>query len=275
MAGSFAISTPRSTRPSPITVALAGVVILFIVAPLIVVIGGSFTATSYVAFPPQGLTLHWYAALLQDGDFRQSFLDSLALAGATVAVATPLGTAAALALYRDVRRGRALLQTFLQAPLILPTIITAIALLQFLQRAEMSNVFLSLVIGHVLITTPYILRTVSAGLGGLDPAVTEAAEGLGAGDWRILCRVLLPSAAPGIMAGAIFAFIMSFDETTVSLFLSGPDMMPLPVRIYNYIEFSIDPMVAAVSALLIGFAYALVVLLERVVGLNILFGEAR
>lgn len=273
MRGCFAISAAASLRPSVATVILAGAAVVFILAPLVVVIGGSFTATPYVAFPPVGLTTRWFAALFADADFARSFRDSLVLAATTVAIATPLGTAAALALHRDVRRGRAVLRALLQAPLILPTIVTAIALLQFLQRAGVADVFLSLVIGHVLLTTPYIVRMVGGVLGGIDPAIIEAAEGLGAGEARILRRVLLPNAMPGVLAGAIFVFIMSFDETTVSLFLSGPDMMPLPVRIYNYIEFSIDPMVAAVSTVLIGLAYGAVLLLEHVAGLDALFGE--
>ena len=273
MGGCSAIR-PSPTSPSRFTTTLAGLTVLFILAPLVVVIGGSFTATSYVAFPPQGLTLRWFTALLHDRDFGQSFLDSLLLAVTAVVIATPLGTAAAIALHRDVRRGRAVLRGVLQAPLILPTIVMAIALLQFLQRAGISNVFTGLVIGHVLFTTPYVLRTVGASLSGLDPMLIEAAEGLGAGNWRILRHVLMPNVLPGIAAGAILAFIMSFDETTISLFLSGPDMMPLPVRLFNYIEFSIDPMVAAVSSVLILLAFAAVVLMERIVGLEPLFGEA-
>ena len=128
--------------------------------------------------------------------------------------------------------------------------------------------FAGLVIGHIVITIPYVVRTVGAGLVRLDPAIEEAAESLGAGTARTLLRVTLPAIGPSILAAVIFVFITSFDQATVSIFLSGPDMMPLPVRILNYIEFAVDPMVAAVSALLIVFAFALVAVLQKVLGLD-------
>lgn len=262
----------NAAKPSALTWALALATVVFLLAPLVVVIGGSFTTTDYVAFPPHGFTLRWYAALAKQADFIASFRDSAVLAAVTALVATPLGTLAALALHRHVGRGQAALRGFLLSPLILPTIVTAVALLQFYQRTGLDNIFLGLLAGHVLVVTPYVLRSVTAGLGGLDPAMLEAAQSLGAGEARILLRVLLPNIAPALLASVIFTFIMSFDETTLSLFLSGPDFMPLPVRIYNYIEFAIDPMVAAVSAVLIVFAYLLVLLLEKLVGLDKAFG---
>ena len=266
------MSPRRSAQPSLLMQVMAGVTVLFLLAPLVVVIGGSFTTTDYVTFPPHGFTLRWYAALAAKGDFIRSFADSLLLAAACAMVATPLGTLAALALHRDAGRGREWLRSFLLAPLLLPTIVTAVALLQFYQRAGFDQIFLGLLIGHVLVTTPYVVRSVGAGLAGMDPAIVEAAQSLGAAEGRILLRVLLPGLVPALLASVIFVFIISFDETTLSLFLSGPDMMPLPVRIYNYIEFAIDPMVASVSTVLILFAYLLVILLEKLVGLDRAFG---
>lgn len=244
-------------------------VVLFILGPLVVIVGGSFTETPYVAFPPQGFTLRWYEQLVHRGDFLQSFLLSVALATLCSVAAMGLGVAAVIGLQRGLGRGGGrLYRAFLMSPLVLPTIVTGVALLQFYYLLDLDAPFTGLLIGHVLITIPYVIRTVGAGLVGLDPAIEEAANSLGAGGLRTLLRVTLPAIAPSIMAAVIFVFITSFDQATVSIFLAGPDMMPLPVRIYNYIDFAVDPMVASVSTLLILFAFGVILLLQRLLGLD-------
>ena len=164
--------------------------------------------------------------------------------------------------------GQRLFRAFLMSPLVLPTIVTGGALLQFYYLIDMDAPMTGLLIGHMLITIPYVCRTVGAGLVGLDPAIEEAAGSLGAGGLRTLLKVTLPAIAPSIMAAMIFVFITSFDQATVSIFLAGPDMMPLPVRIYAYIDFAVDPMVAAVSTLLIIFAFGVIALLQKMLGLD-------
>jgi putative spermidine/putrescine transport system permease protein len=154
------------------------------------------------------------------------------------------------------------------SPLVLPTIVTGVALLQFYYLIDMAEALPGLLIGHVLITIPYVIRTVGAGLAGLDPAIEEVSSSLGAGAMRTLLKVTIPAIAPSIMAAMIFVFITSFDEATVSIFLAAPDLMPLPVRIYSYIDFAVDPMVAAVSTLLIVFAFGIIALLQRLLGLD-------
>ena len=154
------------------------------------------------------------------------------------------------------------------SPLVLPTIVTGVALLQFYYLIDFDAPFAGLVIGHIVITVPYVVRTVGAGLSRTDPALDEAAASLGASPPRVLWRVTIPAVMPSISAAVIFVFITSFDQATVSIFLSGPDVTPLPVRILNTIDFSVDPMIAAVSTILIVFAFALVALLQRLLGLN-------
>lgn len=254
-------------------VAAAGwLVVAFLLAPLVVVIGGSVTETPFVRFPPEGVTARWYAQLAGRRDFIESFFDSLAIALACTALATFLGTLAAIALHRDDLRGRSLLRLFVMSPLVLPTVITGVALLQFYNLIALDQPFLGIVIGHVLITVPYVLRTVGAGLIGMEPQIEEAAESLGAGALRVLLKVTLPAIAPSVFVSTVFVFIVSFDQVTVSIFLAGAELMPLPIRIYSYIEFAIDPMVAAASTVLIVFAYLVVVLLERAFGLDRAFG---
>lgn len=249
--------------------AVAGwVVVGFILGPLVVIVGGSFTETPFVAFPPQGFTWRWYVQLMHRGDFLHAFGVSILLAGLCSVGALGLGGAAALGLHRSGFAGRAAFRAFVMSPLVLPTIVTGVALLQFYYLIDLDAPFGGLLIGHVLITIPYVVRTMGAGLVGLDPALEEAAGSLGAGAWRTVFTVTLPAIAPSIMAAVIFVFVTSFDQTTVSLFLAGPDAMPLPVRIYNYIDFAVDPMVASVSTLLIVFAFGVIALLQRVLGLD-------
>ncbi len=243
-------------------------VVLFILGPLVVIIGGSFTETPYVAFPAAGFTLRWYEQLLHRQDFFDSFLISLLLAIACSLCAMLAGVAAAVGLWRQGFAGKQVFRAFLMSPLVLPTIVTGIALLQFYYLIDVDAPLLELLFGHVLITIPYVIRTVGVGLAGLDPALDEAAGSLGAGTMRTLVRVTLPAISPSIVAAVIFVFITSFDQATVSIFLAGPDVVPLPVRIYNYIDFAIDPMVAAASTLLIVFAFGAVAALQGLLGLH-------
>ena len=254
--------------------AAAWLVILFILAPLVVIIGGSFTETPYVAFPPQGFTLAWYERLLHRQDFLESFINSLVIATLCSAASMALGVLAAIGLHRNDFLGRPMMRSFLMSPLVLPTIVTGVALLQFYYLIDMNAPLLGLVVGHVIITIPYVVRTVGAGLVNMNAAIEEAASSLGAGALRVLLRVTLPAIAPSVMAATIFVFITSFDQATVSIFLSAPEMMPLPIRIYNYIDFAVDPMIAAVSTLLILFAFGLIALLQKLLGLDRAFGGA-
>ena len=250
-------------------ISVAGwLVVLFILGPLVIIVGGSFTETPYVAFPPIGFTLRWYEQLMHHGDFLRSFVISLMLAALCSVGAMALGVAAVIGLHRHGVAGGRLFRAFLMSPLVLPTIVTGVALLQFYYLIDLDAPLTGLLIGHVLITVPYVVRTVGAGLVGMDPAIEEAANSLGAGELRTLLRVTLPAIAPSIMAAVIFVFITSFDQATVSIFLAGPDMMPLPVRIYSYIDFAVDPMVASVSTLLILFAFGIIALLQKLLGLN-------
>ena len=250
----------------------AALVVVFILAPLLVIVGASFTTTPYIRFPPEGFTLQWYERLLQRSDFFESFLHSIVIAAACTAIATPLGALAAIDIHRISGRPREWLYSFVMAPLVLPTVVTGVALLQFYQVAYFDWTLAGLVLGHVIITIPYVVRSVGAGLFGIDPAIEEAAASLGASGRRVVLKILLPNLSPALLVSIIFVFIVSFDQVTVSIFLSGPDVTPLPIRIFSYVEYSADPMIAAVSALLIVFAYALVWALERSFGLDRVFG---
>jgi putative spermidine/putrescine transport system permease protein len=173
------------------------------------------------------------------------------LALSSTLVATVLGTFSALSMARYRFRGREAISAFMLSPILFPTIVLGLALLVFYSRVGLSGSFTGLVIAHSVLTTPFVIRLVMASLAEFDPAVEEASRNLGAGWWRTFLQVTLPLIRPGVLAGAVFAFIISFDELVVTLFLAGPDMTTLPVRIYTYVEFSSDPTISAISTMLI------------------------
>ncbi len=226
-------------------------ILLYLLAPVIVVIATAFTTTAYPVFPPQGFTLQWFHKFLSMTEFTDAVKRSALLATSSTMVATALGTLSALALARYRFRGREAISALMLSPILFPTIVLGLALLVFYSYVGLSGSFTGLVIAHSVLTTPFVIRLVMASLSEFDPAVEEAARNLGAGWWRTFLQVTLPLIRPGVLAGAVFAFIISFDELVVTLFLAGPDMTTLPVRIYTFVEFSSEPTISAISTMLI------------------------
>jgi putative spermidine/putrescine transport system permease protein len=248
------------------------VIVAILLLPLAVVVMTSFTELGYVSFPPKGFTLRWYGEALRKQEFLDSFYLSLAVAAVTAALATALGTPVAVGLARYRFAGRDLLNAFFMSPLILPTVVIGIALLQFYNSIRIGATVASLILGHVIITTPYTIRLIAASLTGLDPSVERAARNLGASPARAFAAVTVPLILPGIMAGAIFAFITSFDNVTISVFLATPRMVTLPVRIYNLWDQPIYPWLVAICSLVIAWTVLLIAVIERVVSVRGLFG---
>ncbi|RMF85466.1 MAG: ABC transporter permease [Nitrospinota bacterium] len=242
--------------------------LLFLAAPIVIVLIVSFSDAEFVYFPPPGYTLRWYTGLIHVEGFIDSFLLSLRLALLVTGIALALGTAASLGLTRFRFPGRALLNTFLMSPLIFPPIITGIALLQFFSTLGVTQAFFMLTVGHTVITIPYVVRTVTASLQGLQVNLEEAARVLGATPWQAFRWITLPLIKPGLLAGGIFAFIISFDNFTISMWLKSAEYTPLPLRIFYYVENVMDPSVAAVSGSMILLSIILIVLTEKVVGLR-------
>lgn len=241
---------------------------LYLLAPILIVVPVSFSAAAFVVFPPRGLSLRWYVNFLTSRELTEALWLSVRLGAAVTLAATVAGTLAALALTRYRWPGREAIRTFLMAPIVLPGIVLGIALLIFLNRTPLAQSFGGLFAAHLAVALPYVVRTVAATLEGFDRIVEEAAASLGAPPLAAFRTVTLPLIKPGVIAGATFAFITSFDELVVSLFLTGPRLSTLPVQIYNYIEFASDPTIAAISVLLIVFTTAVVLLVERVVGFS-------
>jgi putative spermidine/putrescine transport system permease protein len=244
-------------------VILTGVLLL---APLVVVIGVSVSESQFIVFPPEGFTLRWYQKALGSREYVDAFWLSLRLAILVTVSATLIGGAGAVALSR--RRQGDMLETVFLSPLVIPTIIFAIGMLMLWSSLFGPTSFLSLWIAHTVVTLPYVIRTTLAVLAESDPFLEEAARTMGATRLRRLWHVVLPQCRPGLIAGGFFAFNISFDEAVLSLFLRNPGLNTLPVQIYGQLEFSPDPTVAAVSTLMILLTVTLILVIDRLLGLN-------
>jgi putative spermidine/putrescine transport system permease protein len=242
--------------------------LLFIAAPLLVTVSLSVSDTMFVSFPPKGFTLAWYGKVLADPDFQSALSFSLRLAALATAGALLLGVPAAFALIRFPVPGGAAIRSLLLSPLVFPVLVTGLALLQLFSLLRWTVVPVNLLIAHILVTSPYVVRTVSASLLLADVTLEEAARTLGANRWRTFRRVTLPQIAPGVVAGALFAFMVSFDNYPVSMWLADAQNDPIPMLIYRKATGVFDPSVAAISTLLIGLAVAVVLIMERLVGLK-------
>jgi putative spermidine/putrescine transport system permease protein len=254
-------------------VVVIGVLCAFILAPTIVIALSSFGASEILEFPPKNFTVRWYLFAVSKPEFRAAAWNSLWLAAATVLIAAPIAVAAALAIVRSSFPGKDAIQTFLLAPLVVPSVVIGLSILLTSAQLSMPIVESRLIAAHVLITLPYLIRTVTASLMRLDPLAEEAARTLGANSIRTFYLVTMPALWPGIVAGMIFAFIISFDNVSISLFLASAKTNTLPLTLMSYIEYNLDPSVAAVSTLLIAMALCAAVVLERSAGLRRVLGS--
>jgi putative spermidine/putrescine transport system permease protein len=227
--------------------ALAGVALALLLGPALVTILAAFNAGNYLQFPPDGLSTRWITEFLRSDLFRKSFVFSFQLGAQVALISTILGTAAAVAMHRVRFRGREALRALFLAPLILPGMVLGLALLSFfvVTRSGLQQSYLGLLIGHVIVTFPFVFAAVTASLARFDISLEEAARSLGAGPLRAFLDVALRVISQGILAGATFAFSASFGQFDVSLFLSATGSLPLPVALYNAIRFRTDPTIAA------------------------------
>lgn len=252
----------------------AWAVILFTLAPLIVIVLGSFTSDEYLSLP-YAPSLRWYADILNKPRFLDGFIKSLQLGIVAALLATAFGTTAAIVIARRSLPGGNTLGLVLMLPIVVPSVIIAIALTQFFSQLRISTPYITLFVGHTIITLPYVVRTVVASLNVMPRGLELAAANLGAGPWRVIWHVVLPNILPGVLGGAIFAFVVSFDTVTLSIFLLNASFVPLPVRLYEFAQTGVSPVLAAISTLLMLFTVLAVYVAERIAGLNVLFGLRR
>ena len=247
------------------------VVYVLLLAPLVVVITVSFGSTPTFDFPPQGLSLRWYRAFFASEMFVRSFFRVSQVVGLlTALVATVVGTLSAIGLVRLHFRGRDAIETFFLSPLLVPHILLGAAVYLYLARLAWPTSSMTLLVGHIVIATPYVIRCVTAGLVGMDPRLEEAAMSLGASRPQAFIKVTLPLLRSSLVTGAVFAFIISFSDINLALFLAGANAPSLPVQIFSQIQFEADPSIAAASALQIVIVGGLILLVQRVFRLRLM-----
>ena len=246
--------------------------VVLLLAPIALVIFLSFGADAYSTVPPTGYSLKWYRNAFVEPEFVTSFWVSIKVAAIVTPVSLVIGTLGAFALHRYRIRGGDALQALFYSPIMIPQVVTGIALLIFLNKVAFYSSFWGIVLGHVIITFPYVVRTVLVALSRYDTALDEASASLGARPIETFRLITLPLIRPGLFAGGLFAFVMSFDDFTVTIFLIGPGTMTLPVAIYQYMEWNLDATVSAVSALLVLMAAMSMLVVERSIGLGRFIG---
>jgi putative spermidine/putrescine transport system permease protein len=242
--------------------------LLYLALPLAVIIGASFTTTAYLSFPPVGLTLKWYIQFLRDPSYLDAIWTSASLAWLATGLALALGVPAAVVLERVRFRGQKALTLLFLSPLILPPIVMGAAILQYASALGFARSYGALLVGHTVIVIPYIVRTTLASLSGLAPSLEEAARDLGDTGLGTFFRVTLPIIKPGIIAGALFATIISWINVELSMFNTTASLMTIPVKLFNYIQYSVDPMIAAVSAATIYVAVLVVMAIDLAIGID-------
>lgn len=229
---------------------VAALVLAFLVLPILAVIPASFNDASFIRLPPDRLSLRWYDAFFADPSWLRALGTSLKVALIATALSVLIGTLAALGLERTSPRLRAFIVGLVLSPLIVPVIMTAIALYYVSQRLGLHGTVLGLALGHTLLCLPFVVINVGVSLKGLDPSLLRAAEGLGAPPWHLFRTITLPFILPGLLAGAAFAFITSFDEVVLSIFLAGLQAKTLPVQMWEAMRVELTPVTAVASTLL-------------------------
>lgn len=262
------------TKNGPLALAFHTLVVAFMLAPLAIVCLVAFTPENTLTLPTTEFSLRWFRAIFVHPDFVQSFWNSLRLATFSATIATLIAVPAGLAITRFAFPGRGFLNGLFLSPLIIPHLVLGVALLRLFALIGVTGSFTWLVLAHVVIITPYALRLVISAVVGIDRSAEQAALSLGASEATVFRRVTLPMILPGVTGGWLLAFINSFDELTMSIFVTSPQTVTLPVRMYMYATESIDPMMAAVSALMVAMTAIAMLLLDRVYGLDkILVGQ--
>ncbi|WP_214469989.1 ABC transporter permease [Mesorhizobium sp. dw_380] len=239
-----------------------GLLLAFLYLPIIIMALMSFNASPFYQLPFEWTT-EWYASLWQNDQLISATWNSLEIAVITTIVSVVLGSAASLALYRYEFRGKKLLQALLFPPIAIPWLITGTAMLIFFFGVGIGRGLFAILLGHVALALPYVIVVVSARLQTFAPELEEAARSLGANQWQVTNRVALPWIMPGVIAGGLFAFAVSFDQFVVSYFLSTPGQTTLPVEIYAAIRKGFTPEINAVSTIIIVVSMALMLLTAR------------
>jgi putative spermidine/putrescine transport system permease protein len=240
---------------------IAYIVYAALTLPVLFVVIASFTQASYLSIPPQGYGLRWWNVMINDREMMTGFWISAKIAFLTVLISVPTGAMAAIFLGQLTPRKRALLTTILASPLSVPMVLTGFSLLVMLTQIGLVNT-VGLVIGHSVISVPYVIRSTLASMSLSDPSLPRAAAIQGAKPWQVIWYVVLPTLRPGLISGALFAFLTSLNNVVISVFISQPGMSPLPVVIFSRMENLAEPSVAAASTIVIMLTVVCCLILE-------------
>ena len=247
---------------------VAALAVIFLLSPLVITIAVSFGDSAVFSLPPPGWSTRWYERLPNTRGLASSLVTSVQIAALSTFISLILGTLCAIAIVRGEFRGREAIATFLVSPLMLPGLVVGIAMLQGFRGMGLRDVWTSLLLAHVVITMPYVVRTVLASLSLFDFTLIEAARTLGCSAAQALRKVMVPALAPAFLTSGMFAFLASMDNYPISIFFTDAWTKTLPIQMLQLVEERPDPMIAAVSTLLIVLAIFAMVIGDRLVGLK-------
>jgi putative spermidine/putrescine transport system permease protein len=237
-------------------------VFLFLIAPILVIMPLSFSSEPWFTYPLPGLSLRWYEDLVLDDRWRLAIKNSVIVGVFSTLIATTLGTLAALGLARGNVPYAGLIKSILISPMVVPVVIVAVAMFFGYAFVGLNNTYIGLILAHATLATPFVVITVTATLSGFDRSLTRAAASLGASPATTFRLVTMPLISPGIISGALFAFVTSWDEVVVALFLSSPEQRTLPKQMFSGIREQISPTITAAATCLVILAALLMTVME-------------
>jgi len=258
------------TKLHPALIGFTTLVFIFLVGPLVIVVGSALSDTTYLTFPPQGLSLRWFENIFAIDAFRRTILTSLQVAVISTFVALLIGIPASYAMSRYRIQLPGWLSTLFVLPVLVPELVLGFSLLKNLAFQFNAPIYLSLIIGHTILILPYVIRVISASLASFDFSIEEAAISLGSPPLKTFFTVLLPNVRSGVIAAFILAFITSINDVSISIFLTGPGISTLPIQLLAHMEQFFDPTVASVSVMLMVLTVAVMAIVERTLGLTFL-----
>lgn len=256
----FAIQHPGAELRLPRLSAVAWLalvslpILVFLLTPLLIIVPMALTKTELLVFPPEWASLKHFRGLASDPQWTSATLLSIKVALLATAVACVVGASTALALHRSALPHKALITAMVLLPAMVPVVVLALGDYLFFSRLGLTGSWVCIGLAHAVMVTPFTFVAIQASLAALDPALPRAARSLGAGNGQVFTAVYWPAIRPGVLSGAVLAFIGSFDEVVVSLFLSGPGLRTLPVQMFTSLQYELSPKIAAVSSLLFGLS---------------------
>lgn len=230
---------------------VTALILLFLVVPVAIIIPMSFSSSQYLEFPPPGFSMQWYEAFFSSPQWTGALKTSLEVGAITTVFALILGTLAAYALANSNFKGKALVTELFMTPMMVPAIIVGLAIYRFESQVHLSGSFMGLVIAHIILAIPFVIKTVLASLVGINPNLELAAQNLGANKLQAFVKVILPIIKPAIFSGGMFAFATSFDEIVVTQFISGVKVTTLTKLMWDGLKQQLDPTITAIAAIMI------------------------